>query len=375
MTALEVPELEVDVRLPLDRFDLDVRFAARKTVTGIFGPSGSGKTTLLEAIAGLRRGVQGKIRIDGAVWLDAERRQDLPPEKRAVGYVPQDGLLFPHLDVRQNLLAGSARARRSGQDPEKSLAQAADLLELVPLLERDVQSLSGGERQRVALGRALCSAPRLLLLDEPLAALDLPLRRRLLPMLRRVRSELRVPMLFVSHDPIEIQALCDEVLVLNAGALIAQGPPRNVLTDPDAFPLAGHQGYENIFPATFLERRQSTSVLRLGPGLEWIAGRCAAVPGDELLVGLPANEILLATEAPRGLSARNVLPVEVKSIRPFEDHSLVEATWSPDLPSLFIEVLPTTPERLGLEAGSQAYAILKATSCRLYAHRSKAAED
>ncbi len=149
--------LEVEVRLPLDSFELDVAFAADGPVTGLFGPSGAGKTSLLETVAGLRRGASGRVRLGGRVWLDSAAGHCAPPEARGVGYVPQEGLLFPHLDVRGNLLAGAGRAGRGR--PGARLGPICELLEIGHLLTRDVRSLSGGEQRRVALGRALCSAP------------------------------------------------------------------------------------------------------------------------------------------------------------------------------------------------------------------------
>ena len=360
--------LEVDIRLPLDRFDLEVAFVAEGPVTGIFGPSGSGKSSLLEVVAGLRRGAEGTIRLGDRSWLDSASGRRLAPEDRDVGFVPQNSLLFPHLDVRRNLLAGSGRARRRGGDPEALLGQVCDLLELTPLLGRDVSSLSGGERRRVALGRALCSGPRLLLLDEPLASLDLPLRRRLLPLLRRLRSELTTPMLLVSHDPIEVQALCDEMIVLRDGVAVARGEPHRVLGDPRVFALA-EEAFENILPARHERREGSTSVLRLGEaggGVELITLAAAAEIGAEVLVGLPSSEIVLATARPEGLSARNVLPARVEAIRTSEGRGLVETRLGDDLPPVSVEVVETTPAALGIRPGSDVFLVIKATSCRLY---------
>ncbi len=363
------PVLEVDVSLPLDRFDLRLDFAARRPVTGIFGPSGAGKSSLLEVVAGLRRGAGGRVRLGDETWLDAAARIELPPERRRVGYVPQDGLLFPHLDVRRNLLAGTGRAAQAGARPEELLRRVAELLELTPLLDRSVAGLSGGERQRVALGRALCSGPRLLLLDEPLAALDLPLRRRLLPFLRQVCAELTVPAVLVSHDPIEVQALCDEIVVLRRGEAIARGAPREVLTDPAVFPLAEREGFENVLPGRIVGRRAGTTVVRLGDGLEVVTvPREPSTEGD-VLVGLPANEILIATEEPRGLSARNALPARIVEIRPVGTFGLVTAELAAGLPSVAIEVTEATPADLGLVAGRPIFLVFKATSCRLYGRR------
>lgn len=368
--------LAVDVCLLLDRIDLVVELRTHRPVTGVFGASGAGKTSLLEIVAGLRRGVQGRLAFGDEVWLDSRARHFVPPERRRIGYVPQDGLLFPHLNVRQNLLAGEKRARANNQRPAETLRTVTELLELGPLLERAVPTLSGGERQRVALGRALCSGPRLLLLDEPLASLDLPLRRRLLPLLRRVRDELTVPMLLVSHDPIEVQALCDDLIVLSEGRVIAAGEPRAVLRDPDVFPLAEREGYENVLPGRLADDGESTSRVRLGDGdaaAELIVPR-GDVAAGEVLVSLPANEILIATEEPRGLSARNVLPARVREIRTSGHLGLVTAEVRGGVPPLVVEVTETTPAALGLEPGGRIYLVVKATSCRLYGERRKTAD-
>jgi molybdate transport system ATP-binding protein len=360
--------LEVDVRLPLDRFDLEVAFTADGPVTGVFGPSGAGKSILLETIAGLRQGASGEVRLGERVWLDSGSGRCLPPEQRDIGFVPQDSLLFPHLDVRRNLLAGAGRARRGGGGAEVELGRVCELLELTRLLDRDVASLSGGERRRVALGRALCSGPRLLLLDEPLASLDLPLRRRLLPLLRRLRSELTIPMVLVTHDPIEVQALCDEIIVLREGAAVARGEPHRVLAEPRIFTLA-EEAFENILPARHVRREASTSVLRLGEadgGVELITLASSAELGAEVLVGLPSSEIVLATRRPEGLSARNVLPGRVEAIRASGGWSLVETRLGSDLPPVSVEVVETTPAKLGIAPGSDLFLVIKATSCRLY---------
>ena len=180
-------------------------------ITALFGPSGSGKTTALDAIAGLRRPAAGVISINEHVLFDARAGIDLPPHARHVGYVPQDVALFPHMDVRRNVLYG----RRPGQ--KLALDTVVRMLEVGGLLERRVPDLSGGERQRVALARALMSAPELLLLDEPLAAVDVERRRRILPYLLRVRDDLGIPVIYVSHDRAEVDQLADRVIVLDDG--------------------------------------------------------------------------------------------------------------------------------------------------------------
>ena len=359
--------LEVDVRLALDRFDLVVQETFHSAAIGVFGASGAGKSSLLETLAGLRQGAEGRLQLGEETWLHSAKRVFLPPERRRVGYVPQSGLLFPHWNVRRNLLAGAGRAP---QGSAITLERVAALLELEPLLDRSVHHLSGGERQRVALGRALCSAPRLLLLDEPLAALDLPLRRRLLPYLRRLRRELEVPLLLVTHDPIEAQALCEELVVLQEGAVLARGEPRQVLTDPSVFRVAREQGFENVLVGEVVEHDGGTSLVRLVDArTELRVGRTETAVGEEVIVGLPASEILLARDEPRGLSARNTLAARVLEVHRLEHRALLSAEITPGAPPLTIELVETTPERLGLEVGGRVYLVIKATSCRVYGPR------
>ncbi len=211
------------LRLPLAHFTLAADTTLSARVTAIFGASGAGKTSLLELIAGLRRPAAGAVRIDGVALTDTAAHAFVPAERRAIGYVPQESALFPHLSVRKNLLYGFAEKRE--RPVGLTFAHVTDVLEISALADRAIDTLSGGERQRVALGRALLSAPRLLLLDEPLGGLDAPLRERLLPYLARVRDEFAIPMLYVTHSPDEVVALCDDVLVLAAGRVTARGRP------------------------------------------------------------------------------------------------------------------------------------------------------
>jgi molybdate transport system ATP-binding protein len=191
---------------------IDERLSGR--ITALFGPSGSGKTTTLDAIAGLRTPTRGSIRIGNRVLFSSDERIDVAPYDRHVGYVPQDVALFPHMNVRRNVLYG----RRPGQRLE--LDTVVSMLEIAELLEREVRELSGGERQRVALGRALMSSPELLLLDEPRAAVDLERRRRILPYVERVRDELAVPVIYVTHDADDVRRFADAVIVLDAGRVV-----------------------------------------------------------------------------------------------------------------------------------------------------------
>lgn len=214
------------VRVPLAAFTLEVNVTLPGRLTVLFGPSGAGKTTLLEVVAGLRRPERGRLRLGPRVLEDAAAGLFVPPERRRVGYVPQEGALFPHLPVRANLLYGHRPAAGAGAPPRFTLGAVAATLEIAPLLDRrDVHGLSGGERQRVALGRALLAGPELLLLDEPFAGLDAALKARLWPCLRRVREEFALPILMVTHSPADVMALADDVLILERGRVVAQGSP------------------------------------------------------------------------------------------------------------------------------------------------------
>jgi molybdate transport system ATP-binding protein len=216
------------VRLPLGAFTLEVDATFDRLITGVFGPSGAGKTSLLDLIAGLRRPSAGKVQMDDTILFDAGTALHLPPRCRRIGYVPQDLALFPHLSVRANLLYGYRR--QFVENPSFTFAHVIEVMEISTLLERRVTSLSGGEQQRVGFARAILSAPRLLLLDEPMSSLDSRLKTRLIPFLHRIRDEFRIPFVYVTHDAGELVALCDEVLVLERGQLIERGPPDKVLS-------------------------------------------------------------------------------------------------------------------------------------------------
>jgi len=213
--------LAVDVEKQLGTFKVNVRFEAVGGATALFGPSGSGKTSLVNMVAGLLEPDRGIIALDDTVLFDAGRNIDVPPHKRRIGYVFQEGRLFPHLSVRQNLDYGR---RMNGQPRDQNeFDRIAALLDIGQLLDRRPRMLSGGERQRVAVGRALLMRPRLLLLDEPLASLDAGHKREILPYLVRLRDEAKVPIVYVSHMPTEVRRIATEVVLLNDGKVVATG--------------------------------------------------------------------------------------------------------------------------------------------------------
>jgi len=220
-----------NVRLPLAHFALELDAEFTGQVAAVFGSSGAGKTSVLDLIAGLRHPQSARIELDGRALTDTARGVCVPTRQRGIGYVPQDGALFPHLSVRHNLHYGAPRHGEGGG--KSKFGHVLDVLEIGDLVNRRPQSLSGGEKQRVALARALLSSPRLLLLDEPLAALDQPLKLKIMPYLQRVRDEFRVPMIYVTHNANEVMALCDEVLVIEQGKQIRHGAPGDLFTVSD----------------------------------------------------------------------------------------------------------------------------------------------
>ncbi len=225
-----MPFLELcGVTVHLGRFQLEIDTIFSDGWTALFGPSGAGKTTLLEIIAGLRRPDAGRVAMKGRVLFDAATKENVPPRRRGIGYVPQDLALFPHLSVRANLDYG-----RPAGDDDAFLASVLERLEIGALLEQKPDALSGGEKQRVALARALLARPALLLLDEPLTGLDAPLRERIIPFLQRVRDEFRVPTLYVTHSADEVMTLCGRVVVLEGGRVVREGAAHDLFVPRDS---------------------------------------------------------------------------------------------------------------------------------------------
>ena len=357
-------EFVLRVHLPLASFALEVELSSSARRLGLFGPSGAGKTTLIEAVAGWRRPRAGRIELGGRTLFDSERGIDLALEQRDFGHVPQDALLFPHWDVRTNLMAGEKRARRSCADPRALLQRVVDVLELGPLLERRPATLSGGERQRVALGRALCSGPRALLFDEPLASLDLPLRRRILPYLIRAGEEFGLPILHVSHDPTEITVLCDEVALLERGRITAQGRPADVFASIwRAERLDGAP--ENVLRGTVSTSAGDVARVALTPDIALDVSAAGLAPGARVVLGLAADEILVAIRRPQGISARNVLPATVVALDDSRPGVVLRARLEPAGPALDVLVTRASTESLGLVPGAHVFLVLKSNSVRV----------
>ena len=350
MTALN---LSFAITSRFEGFELNLEAEFRQLVTGVFGVSGAGKTLFLRCLAGLEKNISGNIFFNGTEWLSSEKRIFLGPEVRRIGYVPQNGLLFPNKNVMQNLLIASHRRRTTEGNGHTavSLESVCELLELDALLERPINKLSGGERQRIALGRAICSDPDLLLLDEPLAALDLKLKRQILPFLRRIRDELKIPMIVISHSPVEIQALCDEVLVIQNGKKLAFGQTQKILLSQSVLEFTHGESYENILPVKVLlnsEERSSKSGmtrLEISDGVsnskashKLIIRNVDLKAGEKLIVGIPAKDIILATHKPHGISAQNIIPAFVNGIETVGGKCLISNVLSNEKFELNVEL-------------------------------------
>jgi molybdate transport system ATP-binding protein len=349
--------LSVAVGHRLGDFTLDAAFDSAGGLTALFGRSGAGKTTLINAIAGLIRPERGHIVLDGEVLSDIAQGIFVPARRRRIGYVFQEGRLFPHLSVRHNLLYGRWFAPKGGQPGE--IDHVIDLLGIEALLGRRPANLSGGEKQRVAIGRALLARPRLLVMDEPLASLDEARKTEILPYIERLRDAAGVPIVYVSHQIAEVTRLATTLVVLSEGRVAAVGPTAAIMGRIDLFPLTGRAeagailatriaGHDLAFALTVL--RAAAGELRV-PHLDLPVG-------SALRVRIRARDVMIALHPPDGLSALNVLPGTVVEIRqtggPIVDMRL-DCAGEP----LIARLTRRSVETLGLEPGRRVYAVIK----------------
>jgi molybdate transport system ATP-binding protein len=301
--------LEAHVELALGAFRLDAGLAmAGPGVTALLGPSGSGKSTLLRCLAGLAPEARGRIAVGGEVWLDSARGVALPAHRRRAALVFQDGNLLPHLSVRGNL----DYARRRARVAAPALAALSSQLGVDPLLDRRPESLSGGERQRVAIARALLAAPRLLLLDEPLASLDVAARGEILALLRRLLARTPIPVVYVTHARAEALQLADQVALLEAGRLRGVGPVREMALRPE---LGGEDELGAVVDAevSAVDAAHELSTLAFPGGVLAVPG--CLVRGERRRLEILARDVSLALEPPRRSSILNVLPARVVELR------------------------------------------------------------
>jgi molybdate transport system ATP-binding protein len=360
VTAVDGSALSVAIAHRQGDFTLDVSFAAPGGVTALFGRSGAGKTTLVNAIGGLLRPARGRIALGSRVLLDTERGIVVPRHRRRIGTVFQEGRLFPHLSVRQNLTFGRWFAPRAEQGA--SFDAVVDLLGIAPLLGRRPAGLSGGEKQRVAIGRALLAKPRLLLMDEPLSALDDARKAEILPFVERLRDQAGVPIVYVSHSLAEVARLADTLVVLEAGRVTAAGPAAEILSRLDVVPLAGAHEAGAVLDARVAgqDERFGLTVLdtRAGP---LRVPRLDLPIGALLRVQVPARDVLLSLAAPVGTSALNVLPGVVAEIRALEGAG-AEIRLDCEGAALLARITRLSLSEMGLAPGSRVFAVVKSVA-------------
>lgn len=348
-----------DIAKRLDDFSLNVSFAANGGVTALFGRSGAGKSTVVKAIAGLIRPDRGRIQVGDAVLFDAGRRVDVPAHRRRAGVVFQDGRLFPHMSVKQNLLYGFARAR---DERRIEADQVVNVLGLEALLARRPATLSGGERQRVAVGRALLAQPRVLLMDEPLASLDSARKGDVLPYLEDLNARFGIPIIYVTHDADEVLRLASDVVLLANGAAVVSGKLGEVTSRLDLPAEAEALGLGSILDG----RVQSHDAVRGLSVIETQAGAFKlplqkSVVGARVAIRVAARDVAIALERPSAISVQNMFDAIVEEMRPASAH-VVRLALRAGEGRLVAEVTGDAVQRLSLAPGAKVVALVKSVA-------------
>lgn len=345
--------LEFRVAKRLGSFDLDVALAFSGSANALFGPSGAGKSTIIKAIAGLVTPDSGRIVLDGKVLFDGDQGIDLPVHERAIGLVFQDARLFPHLSVAANLGYG---ARQRGGIGRADVQAMAELLGIAQHMRRRPSGLSGGEAQRVAIGRALLSRPRLLLLDEPLAGLDQARREDILALLQTLREGTDVPMLHVSHQREEVLRLASDVVLISEGRCVDQGPPSQLLGM-----RAG--GLSRRVSARLVSKSSADGLSELAlSGGRLLVPQVQAPLGTILAVQIEARDVALSLQPPVGLSALNVLACDILSIRQSSQPAAMDVLLACGSDEIAAQITRRSVEALGLTPGQRVHAIIKSVA-------------
>ncbi|MCC2614051.1 molybdenum ABC transporter ATP-binding protein [Neorhizobium petrolearium] len=348
--------LVVEAQQKLGGFTLDAGFTSEGGVTALFGRSGSGKTSLIRVIAGLLRPDRGRLIIDNEVLLDTENRIFVPKHRRRFGYVFQEGRLFPHLTVRQNLVYGRWFASKAARGED--FDHIVDLLGIGALLDRRPGKLSGGEKQRVAIGRALLSAPRLLLMDEPLAALDEERKAEILPYLERLRDETTTPIVYVSHSVAEVARLADRVVMMRDGKVEAVGTPSDILGG-SSLPSSDRREAGAVLSGTVqsVDTEHRLANIRLSTS-HLMVPNAHVEAGRTVRVHIPERDVMVAIRRPEGLSALNILDGHVASMEP-DGEGMVRIRIRCGEDMLLARITALSAERLDLKPGKSVFAVIK----------------
>lgn len=351
--------LDIDTRITFGRFTLDVTECMMlEGISALFGPSGCGKSTLLRIISGLEPAARGGIQFGDEVWQDDDRGIFVPPHRRGVGYVFQDARLFPHLSVAENLRY--AEKRSQGKGDEMTFDGVVAALDLAPLLNRRTPSLSGGERQRVAIGRTLLTRPRLLLMDEPLAALDARRKGEILPYIERLPKAFGVPVIYVTHAIDEVARLAQHMLALAAGRKVAEGPVADVLERLDLQSVTGRfeagvvltarvTGHDREFRLTHLDHH----------GQEIVMPMAELAAGDEVRLRIRARDVALATRRPEGISVRNIMSGSITEIVEEPETAFAETLVDIGGAKVRARVTRAAVAELALAPGKPVFALIK----------------
>lgn len=372
MNDIAAPQLEETLRVRIQKrlrnssgpgFTLDTDFSASAGFTILFGASGAGKTTLLDCIVGLKQPDGGRIAIGETVLFDSTSGVNVPPNRRAAGYLLQSLALFPHMTVEQNVDYGLTHLERAERESRRQEILAS--FRISELAGRRAGEISGGERQRAALARALVTRPRVLLLDEPLTALDLTTKGKIVDDLRDWIRQHRIPILYVTHNRDEVFALGENVLVLEGGRILTQGLSQDVLNHPRTESIAQLAGFENIFDcevaASHIEQGTMTCrIVGFRASLEVPLVRID--PTRRVRVGIRAGDILLGSSSPQGLSARNVLEGTVTSLKQQDVTVIARVDCAPEF---VVHLTPGGRQALQLETGSRVWLIVKTWSCHV----------
>lgn len=350
------PQIKLDFRKSLGRFILDINCTLETKVSAFLGVSGSGKSTLLNCVSGILTPDEGEIIFGGEVLYASASKINLPPEKRRFGYVFQEGFLFPHLTVAQNI--------RYGQPKSRDSTTVIDILEISGLLQRYPKQLSGGQRQRVAIARALAMEPRMLLMDEPLASLDNTLKARIIPYLHHVKDAFDIPILYVTHAFSEVLALADEAFLLSDGKITATGEPHHLLTAPSAMPIAQLTGVENILslPVMLSDKASGVTSLEIGTQHLVIPYTDADI-GTLLPVAIRAEDIIISLAPDLPLSARNILRGTIEKMDVVGERTLVSIRV--EAHPLSVKITHEARAQLDLQVGLSVYCVIKANAINL----------
>ncbi len=354
----ENTDFSLNITKQFGNFTLDIDCKLQEKVTTILGASGSGKTTLLNCISGTLSPDEGKIVFGNQTYFDSESKINVPPDKRHLGYIFQEGYLFPHLTVEKNIRYGQSRLQRKNRN---SISQVVEILEISQLLERYPNQLSGGQRQRVAIARALAMEPQLLLMDEPLASLDGGLKSRIIPYLHHIKNEFEIPIIYVTHAINEAMALADEAFLIDDGKITASGEPNQILASPSALPIAHLTGVENIYSLPVASSDQQRGITELEIGKQHLVIPYIDVEiGKSVPVAIRAEDIIISLEPDLPISARNILAGIVDEV---DDQTMLSILVEGQRFS--VKITHEARQQLEISKGKNVYCVIKANAINL----------